>query len=260
MLTSATRSSSSHDHPARPASPHATPVLPGSRAAAANVQELRRIAMNASVSGIVLRRQLETYEPGHNRYTNRQIATFVEELPGGQTPAEAVALFRARFPYQVHDDLARMRRMLRGLPDRGTPRPDPAVPVFRASFDGHLTGADFANGGAGYHVYRAQTLPAGVAAVNPDPAYDEGAYIGNVTRAHGPPVRSTFFPDSWDVARVRREIVDHWLTLRNVHGIVHVVRRGANRVAIGVNIVDGQIVSAFPAHRGAGGRWSTEPP
>ena len=230
------------------------------------IAELQRAAGNHAVAaalgasrptGPVLQRA--------RQFADRAIDDWVTENPPneGETRPDyltrAVPLFKAEFPYCDHTDVAYARRRMQG---HGAPRAAPPALAFAGTFDAHLDGGHFGNGGAGYHIYNTGYIPPTVQQQNGQPrvafgaTYDGGARPGTVHRAAGGTVPSTFFPDGWTTATVRAEIARHWANLRQLHGLVHVITRGRNRFAICVNVTGNQVVSAFPARRGPGGRWT----
>jgi hypothetical protein len=215
------------------------------------------LALQRSAGNAAMVQRLTQFQQGHNAYTALQISDFVGGLAGpDRQPQKARELFRTEFPYATAEDV---KRMIRVLGNHGPATRPAAQPGWGAGFAAHLTGGHFQNGGAGFHLLQNQ-MPAGATQVVQGPAYDGGAFIGTISRTQGAPVRSTFFPVGWTVADVQAAITEAWETARHAQGVVHVVRRGSGRFAIGVNITGGSIVSAFPAHRGGGGRWSVTPP
>ena len=194
------------------------------------------------------------------RYPDSEIdAWFAEqEAQGVDEPrstyiTRVTDLFKAEFPQRDREDLRYMRRLAQ---HHGVPQPAQGPLTFAATFDAHLTGGHFHNGGAGYHLYDANDMPAGVTGVVFGATYDGGARQGTVQRVKGGEVASTFFPAGWTTATVRREVLAGAPHRRQLHGLVHLIPRGANKFAICVNITNGEVVSAFPAHRNARGRWT----
>jgi hypothetical protein len=193
------------------------------------------------------------------RHPDSEINAWLEEQEQGDDELRSAyitritELFKAEFPQRDREDLRYMRRVLQ---QHGVPQAPQAPLTFAAGFDAHLTGGHFHNGGAGYHIYDANTMPAGVTGVVFGVAYDGGARQGTVQRAHGGNVASTFFPAGWTTARVRREVLAGAPHRRQLHGLVHLIPRGRNKFAICVNITNGEVVSAFPAHRDARGHWT----